>query len=810
MKRLLTILFLLLGCALAAPAQEGLVMPSVDPAGDARAITRMRARMDSIRRYRPTVAVVLGGGGARGLAHLGVLRYMEEMGIPVDMIGGTSMGGLVAGLYSFGYGQEYLDSLVRAIDWPVMMSDRVPDNFQSYRVRHNKERFFINIPFHYEKEGLSERVKRQIRIEETYSKVKTRTSDMGQEVMNKIGLGLPDGFLFGYNVRNTLSSVSVGYQDSLQFDRMPIPFFCVATDMVSMKEKNWTEGHIVDAMRSTMAIPLYFRPVRIENMVLSDGGTRNNFPVDLAREMGADIVIGSEMPVHRTLTDLNTLANLAQQNISMMSSDAATVNRERTDILLQHELPGYSMLSFDSESVANIIEQGYELAKENGEAFAAIARRVQGDPAPLGKRRPAVDIGRQEVLVHDIRIEGIPEREHKYLLDPIFLQRDGMYNRADIERILSMLYGTRAFESVTYRLEGTEEPYTLVFDCQKGQTHEIGAGVHIDNDEVVYASLFLGLGTRKLYGPRFSSEFKIGNNATALFNFAYKPLRRLPTVGISAKVSYLNLSYIDMGLDAKIKAVNTRFDAYLEDSRFVFGSLRLGYSLELEPYENYLDAVIWWKDYDFRSNWHSVYGILRADTLNDGYFPTRGIRAGVNARYVFGGYSTYLEDYDMLWGDAEEGPVKPYASVLLDATAALPLGSSFTLQPMLYAGWNSRYNGMLNLMHTVTAGGTLAGRYMDYQIPFFGYGTSFHIMNRFSMMARTDLRWQLSHVNYLSLQVAHLRNAHLLADLFKKYYGETAVGVEFGRKTIAGPLQIGVHWCTDGGFGATLGFGLVF
>ena len=469
MKRILTLL--LLGLSLTAFAQQGLVMPSVDPEGDEQAIARMRARMDSIRQYRPTVAVVLGGGGARGLAHLGVLRYMEELGIPVDLIGGTSMGGLVAGLYSFGYGQQYLDSLVRAIDWTVMMSDRVPDDYQSYRVRRNKERFFIDIPFHYEKEGLSARVQRQLEIERMYSKVNTRTSDMGQEAMNKIGLGLPDGFLFGYNVRNTLSSVSVGYQDSLTFDRMPIPFFCVATDMVSMKEKNWMDGSVVDAMRSTMAIPLYFRPVRIDNMVLSDGGTRNNFPVDIARAMGADIVIGSEMPVHRTLTDLNTLANLAQQNITMMSSDAASVNRARTDILLQHELPGYSMLSFDEESVADIMKQGYELALQNKEAFEEIARRVGAKgPMPVLKKH-AVDIGRQEVLVHDIRIEGIPEKEQKYLIDPLYLQRDGMYNRTDIERILSLIYGTRAFESVTYRLEGSGEPYTLIFDCQKGQVN---------------------------------------------------------------------------------------------------------------------------------------------------------------------------------------------------------------------------------------------------------------------------------------------------------------------------------------------------
>ena len=119
----------------------------------------------------------------------------------------------------------------------------------------------------------------------------------------------------------------------------------------------------------------------------------------------------------------------------------------------------------------------------------------------------------------------------------------------------------------------------------------------------------------------------------------------------------------------------------------------------------------------------------------------------------------YLEDYETLPEDYFDGPVQPYATVLFDATAAIPLSERFTLQPMVYAGWNSRYTGMMNLMHVVTAGGTVAGRYMEYQIPFFGYGTSFHLMQRFSLMGRADLRWQFSHVNYLSLQVTHLRNS---------------------------------------------------
>ena len=187
------------------------------------------------------------------MAHLGVIRLIEELGIPVDIVTGTSMGGLVSGLYSLGYGAGYIDSLVRAIDWTVMMSDKIPDSYQTYKVRKNKERFAVTIPFHYDNEDMRSRVERQLGYDKNYEQSDTRTGDMGQEMMAKIGLGLPDGFLFGFNVRNTLSSVSVGYQDSLAFDQLPVPFFCVATDMLSMTEKNWTSGNIVDAMRSTMA-----------------------------------------------------------------------------------------------------------------------------------------------------------------------------------------------------------------------------------------------------------------------------------------------------------------------------------------------------------------------------------------------------------------------------------------------------------------------------------------------------------------------------------------------------------------------------
>ena len=799
-------------------AQHRIIAPSVNPMEDSLAVARVRAKMDSIRQYRPTVAVVLGGGGARGMAHLGVLRYLEEMGIPVDLVGGTSMGGLVSGLYSLGFGAEYLDSLVRAIDWTVMMSDKIPDSFQTYKVRRNKERFALTVPFHYDDEDMRNRIMRQTRFNKNYEQSDTRSGDMSQEMMAKIGMGLPDGFLFGYNVRNTLSSVTVGYQDSVAFDQLPVPFFCVATDMLSMNEKNWTAGSLVDAMRSTMAIPGYFRPVRIEGMVLVDGGTRNNFPVDIAKAMGADIVIGSEMPTPRTLADLGGLANLIMQNITLMSVDICEANRKNTDILLQHELKGYTMLSFDSKSVDDIIAQGYAKAAENKEAFEKIAKRVGAAAgAPAQERRQAIDLAKRKVRVGEIRYEGVTEKESQYIISPALLPRDGMYGREEIEGILSALYGTKAFESVTYRVSGAEEPYTLIFDCQKGQTSEAGVGLHVDLDEAIYLGAHLGIGTRRLSGLRFVSELKIGQVSQLDLDLSYKPLAQLPVVGVTWKNSYRNFSYrIDDDAQARTfskaryNGVNSRVEVYAEDAHMVYGNVRFGAAYEMEPYENYLDDQLHWEGWDLKSRWFSTFASLRYDTFNESYFPTRGYRLKLDTRYVFDGYSIYLEDKGMEAGEHYEGEVPPYSVGTAHASVALPLGRVVVLQPSVYFGWQTEQPGHMNFIHTLAAGGTLASRYIDNQIPFFGFSQGFFVCDSFAATAQMDVRFRLNHKNFLTVRGGVFQDKGELADLVKTPLSAYAFGAEFGQKTIVGPMKFGAQWCNKTGFSVALSVGFDF
>lgn len=809
MKRFFSIVISLL-ISLSALAQNGLLVPSVDPAEDSLAIARMRARMDSIRQYRPTVAVVLAGGGARGMAHLGVLRFMEELGIPVDLIGGTSMGGLVSGLYSLGYNAEYLDSLVRAIDWTVMMSDKIPDSYQTYKVRNNKERFAISVPFHYEDKAIEERVRKQLRYNKNFEQRNTHTGDMSSEMVSKIGLGMPDGFLFGYNVRNTLSSVSVGYQDSLDFATLPIPFYCVATDMYSMSAKNWTSGDIVDAMRSTMAIPLYFRPVRKEGMVLVDGGTRNNFPVDIARAMGADIVIGSEMPMNRDLSDLGTLTSIAMQNISMMGSDAAEINRNNTDIHLQHYLEGYTMLSFDEASVADIINQGYAEALAHREEFEALAKKFPSQQSSGEKAKPAVDIYKHKVKVGGIRFEGITEKEADYLLSPALLPRDDMYNRETIEQLLSTIYGSRAFESVTYKMSGSAEPYTLVFDCQKGQTNEFGVSAHIDTDEKVYIGAFLGLGTRKLTGPRFVTELKLGNVSVINMDFSYKPLAQLPIIGVALKNSYSDFNYRDNDSRVRFNAFNTRWDVYIEDARLVYGKVRFGFSTELEPYENYLDKTMEWEGWDWRSRWYSTFASIKYDTFDESYFPSKGFSFMLDTRYVFDGYSIYLEDDGFPSDLVYEGEVPPYSVGMGSFSFALPIGERFVIQPAIYAGWTTETPGHMNFIHSLAVGGTRAGRYVDYQLPFFGIVSGFQACSHYAATTKLDLRYRINHKNFVTLRGGSFHNEDVMKNLLKAKPTAYAFGAEIGQKSVVGPMLLGVQWCDFTGFSVSLSLGFDF
>ena len=209
---------------------------------------------------RKKVGLVLGGGGAKGAAEIGVLKVLEEADIPIDYIVGTSIGSIVGGLYSIGYNAHELDSLYRSQDWLFLLKDEVNRKDWTFLSREEREKYLLHV-----------------------------------SLSGKKKPSLLSGAVAGQNIYNLFSNLTIGYHNVPSFSKLPIPFSCVAVDIVSGNEVILDSGSLPMAMRSSMSIPGVFLPVERGNGLLIDGGALNNFPADIVKKMGADILIGVDL-----------------------------------------------------------------------------------------------------------------------------------------------------------------------------------------------------------------------------------------------------------------------------------------------------------------------------------------------------------------------------------------------------------------------------------------------------------------------------------------------------------------------------------
>ena len=451
---------------------------SVDPKGDSLAVQRMRERMAEIRKVRPTVALVLSGGGAKGTAHVSVIKYIEQLGIPVDMVLGTSMGGLVGGLYALGYSPEEMDTLVRNMDWNWALSDKLSREYITYTDMKYMEKYLISIPFYYERDYYKMKLAR----DHSYDDVKKHEilhigadNEDGAEFLKHNLLGsLPSAYIEGQNVSNLISSLTIGYQDSIDFQELPIPYVCIATDMVTGKAKVWHSGKINEAMRSTMSIPGVFAPVRTQGMVLVDGGLRDNYPTALAKEMGADIIIGVDLSQSkRTYMDVNNIGDIVGQAIDMLGRDAFETNVQIPDVKIKPRLPEFNSLSFTSEAVDTIMARGWEAAKAQDSLLRDVAVRTEEDYVSVRKQK-AFDFHSDSLVIAEVDVRGVLPSEKALLKERLHLKFGQKISRDDLEHIVAQIYSTQAYEYVTYELLGSEEPFRLVLLLLRMQ-HNVAA-----------------------------------------------------------------------------------------------------------------------------------------------------------------------------------------------------------------------------------------------------------------------------------------------------------------------------------------------
>ena len=767
-------MFMLLCMATGAKAR------GIDPKADSVAVQHMRERMDQIRQYRPTVALVLSGGGAKGLAHIGVIRYVESLGIPVDMVLGTSMGGLVGGLYALGYDVDQMEEIVRSIDWNWVFTDKVSRKYVSYADTKYKEKYMLAIPFYYEKDYYRMKMINDSRFDPMHKHDILNIgadNEGGVDFFKKNLLGsLPSGYIFGQNVSNLISSLTIGYQDSIDFKELPVPYTCIAADMVSGKTKIWHSGRINDAMRSTMSIPGVFAPVRLDGMVLVDGGLRDNYPTALAREMGADIIIGVDLSDPRkTYMDVNNIGDILGQGIEMMMMDGIEKNLLIPDVKIKPDLKGFHMMSFSPQNADTIMVRGYQAALAQDSLLRDVALRTAGKYTPA-KKRPALGMSQDSVVIANVEITGVLPREKEILKDRLDLKYGEKISREELYDIVARIYGTQAYDYVTYGLEGYDEPFDLLINCRKGPIHQFGLGVRADTEEIVSVMLNVGLNVHKLHGHMFDLSAKISANPYASFHWSYD-IPKFPTFNGLASIRWTDLNMLNLGNNRlNFNYLSAKQELYLSNIKWKRLDGRVGLRNEVVRMGRVMSDIQDCYNCQLLANdFVSTFLDVGTYTFDDGYFPTRGVSAGLSYSWTFTGFPNKFDNFHTLAANAK---------------VVLPIGDIFAFIP----SFNCRFllGDDVPLPFFNAVGGSLPSRYLDQQMPFVGV-THLSAMENILTIYRADLRFKVAKNHYVTGIVNYLRDS----DTFMTYAdgpGYIGTGVEYSYDTIFGPLSANVHW----------------
>ncbi len=414
----------------------------------------------SQEKKRPKIGVVLSGGGAKGIAHIGILKAMEEEGLRPDYIVGTSMGSIIGGLYSIGYSADQLDSIIRQIDWDMVLSNSIPYNYISFEEKEYYDRFLISLSF---KDGK---------------------------------LILPSGVIEGQMLGQTLSKYTWPAMKYDSFDQFPIPFRCVATDVSTGNPIIFKHGSLSEALRASMAIPTVFTAADLDTTLAVDGGVLDNFPVDEVIKMGADIVIGvnvsSEGP--EDSKEIGNMAGILMQIAMFTSLKKVKSDIEKCDIYIKPDLKDYSTGSFNKYN--EILELGYIAGNDVKPKFHDLAEKLNEHNPPPSK----ISLKVKPVFISDIVLRGNKYVSDKLILGKLGIEKGKEASRQQIEDGINRVYGINAFKKVSYQIEKipNENKYNLVVKMTEEQPAAIKASVHYDN--IFSAGIVVNTTLRNLVG----------------------------------------------------------------------------------------------------------------------------------------------------------------------------------------------------------------------------------------------------------------------------------------------------------------------
>ena len=745
-------------------------------------------------RTRPKVGLVLSGGGAKGAAHIGVLKYIEEAGIPIDYIAGTSMGSIVGGMYALGYSSDEILNIISEVDWDRLISNQVERKKISYERKSENRSQLLTIPF-------------------------SVSTDKQELQSRSFKNSLPTGIVSGDNLINLFNSLSVGYSDPVDFNDLPTPFLCIATNVINGEEEVLNKGIFSKAIRASMAIPILFDPVKIGDALYADGGLVNNFPAEQCRAMGADYVIGVSMSSGLESDPENLSSVLSQvKQLKVILTDKEFENYHKMcDIFISPDLKGVGMLSFDAESVARVTESGYEAASMQAAEFAALKEKLTSGEIPSSSDssdvKKAVNILREKILISGIEMEGVGADIQKWMHRKSTVKIGDYVCKEEIDNSVSIYYGTGNYDSITYTLHEdstTDNAYILKYKFVENQPHDLGMGFRFDSQDMLSVLLHMGINRNRMSGLKADLSAKLGGNQWLNAKFSYGHML-YPRINLSYNFRNSELDTYDMdALVMNMKFLQHKFRVYLSENYSRTVSVGVGLEAEfLTPrkvmYLHY-DAL----DMDGKSvNTLGTFAYLHYDNLNKERFATRGVTGKIDFTWK-----------DMMFSSTGTKPLG-YGSVVFGFEGYVPIiENRLVLIPQFYGSvlfgkgatngitdsWNPVFNGPVPAYPAMNnvIGGAEMGRYIDQQLPFIGVNNISLAFNNVGIL-RTDIRTRLFKNHYLTAIVNYARSSVDMKNFFrttdKLQWGDLydynasdwwGAGVRYSIDTKLGPLSFDV------------------
>lgn len=568
---------------------------------------------------RPRIALVLGGGGARGLAHIGVLEWLEENRIPVDLVIGTSMGGLVGGAYALGWQPDEIHGLVLSLDWEEIFSPSPPFRNQNFRRKED-------------------------------STVYTTEFELGWQG----GFKAPTGLNAGHFIGLLFDRMVVPYYAAEDFDDLPTPFRCVATDLETGEGVVLTEGPLSRALRATMAIPGVFTAVEHEGRLLVDGGILNNVPADLARTLGADFVIAVDVgsPL-RDREELQTILGVVDQTINIMILENVRRTARHADIFLSPELEEFGSLDFGR--VDEMIEKGRAAAEGRRQLLETVSVSPERYQVYL-QQRYARKITTLPTL-REVGVEGARSRQAQRIARSMRPYLSENLPLAELEETLTGIYGEGRTYAIGYRVEeqpgGNEKLLVSVEEKRYGPPF-IRFGVNIDGSDVDDVNFVLRSRTTffDLGRPGSEARFDVDlGSPLGVRTEYYLPISRRWFVAPSA-FGYRRLTDL-FSEDRRVAEYREVETGLRLDLGHGFGSIhdefRFGY--EIRRYDTDIrvgDPIV----PEAEDTLASLGAAWRHNSLDRPNVPHRGLRWSVSQHHFFSRLGS-SKDFDRLYAEAD-------------------------------------------------------------------------------------------------------------------------------------------------------------